>query len=174
MKKIDAHLHVNLGSMDAESLVTYLDRHQIEKCWLHTWEEVNPPVPSIYQPLSIDEAFTVYRNFPDRIVLFYAPDPGSKIFRENLLHYMKAGLKGCGELKISAQWKDRIIEEYLMFISSHRLPLLFHMEAPKTYYIADRRNPADRAFGLLMNGLFNGVSGYYMRKIARWSYRFAD
>jgi predicted TIM-barrel fold metal-dependent hydrolase len=165
MRKIDAHLHMNFKNMTPSSVIKYLDKNNIEKCWLLTWEENNPALPSLYRNLPPSDVFELYHRFPERIVPFYAPDPSSENIPDIFALYIKKGLKGCGELKVTMSWDDDNITAYLDQLSNLKLPLLFHMEAPKTYYIPDRTNYADRAFALLMNGAFNGVSGYYIRKL---------
>ncbi|MBN2480724.1 MAG: hypothetical protein JXB19_03215 [Bacteroidales bacterium] len=168
MKKIDAHLHVNFEHVDTEKVIQYLDDHKIEKCWLLTWEEKNPPIPSLYQHISAEDVFEVYNRYPDRIIPFYAPDPKSKSLRNDLEKYKKLGLKGCGELKVACSWYDEAIEQYLKLISDMKLPLVFHMEAPRIRYITEnRRNPLERTFGFLMNGAFNGVARYYIKQVSQ-------
>ncbi|MBN1158219.1 MAG: amidohydrolase family protein [Bacteroidales bacterium] len=175
MKKIDAHLHVNFEDFDPETIIEYLDDHQIEKCWLLTWEEMNPPVPSLYQHISAEDVFEVYSRYPDRIIPFYAPDPKSKSLSGDLEKYMKLGLKGCGELKVAYSWYDEAMEEYLKIISDLKLPLVFHMEAPGIRYVTENhRNPLERTFGFLMNGAFNGVARYYINKFAQKTNLFSS
>ena len=165
MRKIDAHLHINFKSITASSFIKYLNSNNIEKCWLLTWEELQPAIPSLYRNIPFTNFFDLYNRYPERIVPFYAPDPASRNIRERLSNYIAKGLKGCGELKVSYKWDNDIIAEYLDVLSDFKMPLIFHMEAPKYYYIPGR-NYADRAFALIMNGAFNGITGYYLRKLA--------
>jgi len=157
---------MNFKNLSPSSVIKYLDKNNIEKCWLLTWEENNPALPSLYRNLPPSDVFELYHRFPERIVPFYAPDPSSEDIPGTFTSYIKKGLKGCGELKVTMNWDDDTITAYLNQLSNFRLPLLFHMEAPKTYYIPHRKHYADRAFALLMNGAFNGVTGYYIRKLA--------
>jgi predicted TIM-barrel fold metal-dependent hydrolase len=171
MRKTDAHMHINFRSIDHSSIIKHLDRNRIDKCWLHTWEESYPAIPSFYSSFPPDEVFAVFEKYPQRIVPFYAPDPASGNIREKFDSYMQRGLKGCGELKVSMDWDSPLIKEYLDIVTELKLPLLFHMEPPKSYYIPERGSVADRVFALLVNGAFNGTTGYYIRKIAQRNMR---
>lgn len=166
MKKIDAHMHVNFSSFDAERIIAYLDRHGFDRCWLHTWEEIDPPVPSIYEPLSLEEMLEAHARYPDRIVPFYAPDPGSATFRKDLEQAMQRGVRGCGELKVTLRWSDPAIEPYLQTIDALNLPLMFHMEEPRMQYVRKTDAFFEKVFDHLVNGRFNGVPGYYIRQLA--------
>lgn len=173
MKKIDTHLHVNFKHLNADEIIRYMDDNSIEKCWLHTWEELDPPIQSLYQPLSVADVVEAYKHYPDRIIPFYAPDPASPTLRDDLKKYLAEGIRGCGELKIARKWQNEILEEYLIVISAYQLPLLFHMEAPRIYYIPERKTLFERAFAYIINGAFNGTAGYYIRMLSRKTSLFA-
>jgi len=135
MKKIDAHLHINLNGLTPDKLIKYLDSNNIETCWVLTWEEDNPQIAKDYKHLSIEPILDLYDKHPDRIVPFYAPPPSENpgalddIFSE----YLKKGIRGCGELKVSHFWQDALIDSYLSVLQKFNLPLLFHMEAPRFF-----------------------------------------
>ena len=167
MKKIDAHLHVNLHNYDVDTLIQYLDNNKIDKCWLLTWEELSPPIPSIYNNLSIEDVINAYNKYSDRIVPFYAPDPKSLTIAEDIAKLIDAGLKGCGELKVTYKWEDNVIEKYLDIISGFDLPLLFHMELPRMQYVPKKANGFEKMFEKLMNGAFNGVTRHYITKVSQ-------
>ena len=76
LKKIDAHFHVNFCGYTANKIVNYLNEKQIEQCWLYTWEENNPPIPSLYEHLSIEDV--LIRRLPS---FEYASD---KLFLSNV------------------------------------------------------------------------------------------
>ncbi|MFO7873634.1 MAG: hypothetical protein R6U62_04055 [Bacteroidales bacterium] len=158
MQKIDAHLHLDLAGMDARRLIRYMDRRRIEKGWLHTWEELAPPIKTLYQNLPPEVIFEAFEQYPHRIVPFYAPDPGSNHPEQKLQYYLDKGLKGCGELKVTFQWQDPAIENYLEILSRYRLPLLFHMEAPRMHYAPKKSGVLEKLLDPLMNGAFNGVA----------------
>ncbi|MFP4690663.1 MAG: amidohydrolase family protein [Bacteroidales bacterium] len=157
MRKIDAHLHVGLGGLDADQLITYLDKHRIERCWLLTWEEEEAPIDMLYQHLSPEEVFAAYAKYPDRVVPFYAPDPKTDQLEQRIIRYKEHGLKGCGELKVTHQWEDQRLESYLKVIDRHQLPLLFHMEEPRMHYVPRKPDIFENTLNLLLNGALNGI-----------------
>lgn len=167
MKKIDGHFHVNFWGFTAKEIVEYLDRKKIEKCWLLSWEEKNPPIPNLYKHLSVDDIIEAYEKYPNRIVPFYAPDPGSEDIRENLKKYIKKGVKGCGELKVTYKWEDPLMEKYLKILAELDLPLVFHMEAPREQYIKVSDNKMEKLLEQLLNGAFNGLAKYYLTKVSK-------
>lgn len=166
MNKIDTHLHVNFNGFDAENLIRHMDENLIEKCWLLGWEELNPPVTRLYRHLSIDDILKAHQQYPGRIIPFYAPDPASKNVRNDLERLMEKGLKGCGELKVSRKWEDSRLEDYLYIINDLKLPLVFHMEAPRDHYFADRGKLFDRSLGYLWNGACNGQARHIMKRFS--------
>ena len=70
MKKTDAHFHVNFCGYDVNKLIDYLDKNNFEKCWLLTWEELSPPIPSLYESLSIEDELSAFEKYSDRIIPF--------------------------------------------------------------------------------------------------------
>ncbi len=167
MQKIDAHLHVELKGLDADQLIGYMNRHDIEKCWLLTWEERDPPIGTLYQNLPPEDVFEAYDKHPDRIVPFYAPDPKSKNLEENIRKHKKQGLQGCGELKVTHRWEDKVIGNYLKIIDKHKLPLLFHMEEPRMHYVPQQATALEKILDKLMNGALNGITKYYLSLFSR-------
>jgi len=168
MLKIDSHFHVNFYNFSADRIVKYLDEKKIEQCWLLTWEELNPAIPSLFEHLSVDDLIEAYNKFPDRIVPFYAPDPNSPDIKKTLEKYIAMGVKGCGELKVSYKWEDSIIEKYLKIISQLNIPLLFHMEAPRKQYIKIDNSKTEKLIEQLLNGALNGLSKYYLSRFAKF------
>jgi predicted TIM-barrel fold metal-dependent hydrolase len=144
MLKIDCHFHVNFNNINSGNIIEYLDRQKIEKCWLLTWEEKNPRIPSLYKHLSVDSVLETYQKYPDRIIPFYAPDPYSKDTDKILSEYMKKGIKGCGELKVNYRWDSPEINNYLDKVSELGLPVLFHMERERYHYIRNGTSLKER------------------------------
>jgi len=157
MRKIDAHLHVDLEGMDADRLITYMDNHRIERCWLLTWEEEEVPIDRLYQHLPPEEVFAAYEKHPDRVVPFYAPDPKTDRLEQKIIRGKEHGLKGCGELKVTQLWEDQRLESYLKVINRHQLPLLFHMEEPRMHYVPENSGLTEKTLNVLLNGALNGV-----------------
>lgn len=163
MNKIDAHTHVNFSGFDLEKLINYLNDKQIEKCWLLSWEEKKPVFPDLYQHLDVETILEAYQKHPDRIVPFYAPDPGRDDLEKVLKVAKEKGLKGCGELKVSYLWSDPEIENLLNILHRLDLPLLFHMEQSFNRFIASPPNPVNKLLNDLLNGALRGKT----RKISQ-------
>ena len=132
---IDAHMHVNFKGFEASGIIEYLDKYGIDLCWLLTWEENNPAIPQNYIHLSIEDVFDAYEKYPSRIVPMYAPDPVAHDFEDKMIFWHKNGIKGCGELKVSLSWNSEEITRLLNCINGLNIPLVFHMEASRDYYI---------------------------------------
>ena len=162
MDRIDAHLHVNFFGFGPEQLIAYMDNNQIDKCWLLTWEEINPVFKDQYQNLGIDDVMRVYEEYPDRIVPFYAPDPGRKDLNDIMAYYRKKGVKGCGELKVSYRWLDEYVENLLVLLSQYEMPLVFHMEQERQRFHIPPQNKIHTLLNQLLNGGFNGLSRKYL------------
>lgn len=168
MKKIDGHFHLNLRGFTIDKIIKYLDEKHIEKCWLLTWEENNPPIPSLFTHLPIEDVLEAYNKYPNRIVPFYAPDPGSQNIKQKMTKYIKEGIKGCGELKVTYKWEDSLMNEYVKSISELKIPLLFHMEAPRQHYVKLNNNRLEQLLDQLLNGALNGLTKYYLTKMSKY------
>jgi len=167
MQKIDAHLHVDLQGFDTDRLIDYMNAHDIEKCWLLTWEEKDPPISNLYQNLPPEEVFKAHDKHPERIVPFYAPDPKTQNLEEAVQMHVNKGLQGCGELKVTHKWEDQVIGNYLRVIDKHKLPLLFHMEEPRMHYVPKTSTVLEKMLDKLMNGALNGITKYYLSLFSR-------
>ena len=129
--RIDSHLHLNFKNIrTGGDIVAYLDRHNLDKCWLLTWEELRPVIPCEYRHLSVRDVCEAYRANPSRIVPMYAPDPATPDLERKISRYYEKGLLGLGELKVSLDWDSPLIERFLTIASRYRLPVVFHMEEP--------------------------------------------
>ncbi len=167
MQKIDAHLHVDLSGIDADQVIDYMDNQNIEKCWLLTWEEIDAPIGNIYQNLPPEEVFEAYEKYPDRIVPFYAPAPKSKNLENKIKRHKEKGLKGCGELKVTHKWEEKIIGDYLHIMNKYGLPLLFHMEKPRMHYVPEKSTQLEKILDKLLNGALNGLTKHYLTKLSK-------
>lgn len=163
---IDAHLHIGLNNWTEKRLLQYLDDRGIEKAWLLTWDEAAPVAPMYYQPLDIDLVSKAFRQHPDRIVPFYAPDPGRKNWKELLRARLDEGFAGCGELKVAYPWNDRRVISLLEFLQEHRLPLIFHMERGRRIFVPRRDRGADWLFKRLINERFNGNMAHMLTSLS--------
>lgn len=152
----DAHLHIGLNNWTEERLLHYLDEQGIEKAWILTWDELDPVAPPYYLPLDIEAVSQAFRRHPDRIVPFYAPDPGRKDWKARLQSRLDEGFAGCGELKVAYRWNDPRVTALLEFLDARRLPLVFHMEQGRRMFIPRRETGPDWLFKRLINERFNG------------------
>ncbi len=164
MKKIDSHLHVNFYGFDAEGIMNYMDSENIEKCWLLTWEEKHPAFKDLYENLTIEDILKLYQKHPDRIVPFYAPDPGRPDWKSIMKYYHSKGVEGCGELKVTYKWLDNEIENVLDGLQELRMPVVFHMEESNYHFFIKRNNLFNNLLDKLLNGAFNGLSRKYIEK----------
>ena len=111
-----------------------------------------------YQSLDIDLVRKAFKNSPDRIVPFYAPDPARPDWKERLSDCLNDGFAGCGELKVPYNWNDERIIPLLEFLNNNDLPLIFHMERGRNIFVPERDRGADWLFKRLINERFNGRS----------------
>ncbi len=159
---IDTHLHVGFKGFSEQELINYLDANGIEKCWLLTWEEQAPVIDDLYQHLSIDRVLEAYHNHPDRIVPFYAPDPGRRNVESLISKYLEMGVQGIGELKVKYKWSSPEMLRYLKAVDGTGCPVLFHMEADRYHFIPPNDNVTGKALDVIMNRGFNGVVRKYV------------
>lgn len=125
--KIDVHMHVNINGITPKRLINYLDKNKIDLCWLLTWEEsVKERWPQ--KNLSVEDVFSTYQLYPERIVPMYAPDPNREDAAESLRHWYDLGIKGCAELKSTTNWKCSNTKKLLTKVAELDIPLLFHMQ----------------------------------------------
>ncbi len=161
MKKIDTHLHVNFLGLDAEGILDYMNSKNIEKCWLLTWEEKHPAFKSLYKNLTIEEILDIYEKYPDRIVPFYAPDPGRSDWKRIMKYYHLKGVEGCGELKVTYKWLDDEIKKVLDGLKELNMPVIFHMEESNYHFFIKQNNFLNNMLYKLLNGAFNGITRKY-------------
>lgn len=166
MRIIDTHMHLGLAGFDAKSILSSMENKGIDQSWLLTWQEADPPVPQLHIDLPPEPILEAFKNYPDRFVPFYAPDPASENLEARFGQFTEQGFRGCGELKVSRKWEDPLIGSYLNLVEDHRLPLIFHMEAPYPYYVQEKESKAEWVFERLMNDKYNGLSRHYLSRFA--------
>lgn len=155
MAKINSHLHIKLKGFGIDEIINYMDSYKIDKCWLLTWEELDAIFKRTYINLSIDDVMDAYRRYPDRVVPFYAPDPGRDNWFEMLETYKKKGVKGCGELKVTYNWLDDEIKKVLDGVKKLEMPLVFHIEKERCHFFTDKKTVFHSYLYDIMNGAFN-------------------
>lgn len=164
---IDSHLHIGLNKWTEDSLISYLDKKEISKAWILTWDEADPAIPIYYVPLDIKLVKKAYKKYPDRLVPFYAPDPKRSDWKERLSSCLDEGFAGCGELKVPYRWDDKTMEGLLEFLNERKLPLIFHMEKDREYFIPKKDRGADWLFKRLINERFNGKMNHFLLGLKR-------
>jgi predicted TIM-barrel fold metal-dependent hydrolase len=164
---IDSHLHIGLNGWTEDVLIKYLDDNEIDQAWILTWDEEKPVAPLYYVPLDIDVVKKAHKNHPDRVVPFYAPDPGRKDWELRLNEAIDLGFVGCGELKVSYNWNDPVMEALLEYLDNKKLPLIFHMERSRDIFIPKKDTGADWLFKRLINERFNGKSTQLIHRLKK-------
>lgn len=162
---IDSHLHIELNGWTTDSLIRYLDNNAVAQGWVLTWDEMNPVAPVYYEPLDIALVEKAYRDYPDRIVPFYAPDPGRADWKEKFTRCLDLGFAGCGELKVSYSWESPVLQPLLEMLDMNHLPLVFHMERARNIFIPKSDKGADWLFKRLINERFNGEVAHHILKL---------
>jgi hypothetical protein len=164
--KIDSHLHINLHNYTLDNLIEYLNENKIDRCWLLSWEDLNPQVPTLYTPLPIDEIMEAFNQYPERIIPFYAPYPKKENLAKQFDNYLASGVKGCGELKVSFKWESDEINNYLKILNQYNLPFVFHMENSRSIYFSENKIAKNIKIEDLFNGAFNGLSKEIITKLS--------
>lgn len=166
MTTIDSHMHIGLAGFDANSIIREMDRRRINHSWLLTWNEVHPPVPELHMDLPVEPILEACSRYPERLIPFFAPDPATENMKDLFNQFLRKGIKGCGELKVSRKWDDPLIGSYLELVQELDMALVFHMEVPSLYYIQEKQGYVQWIFERLMNDKYNGVSRYFITRFA--------
>ena len=146
---IDAHIHIH-SDFDAAALIRYLDREDIDACWLLTWEEVQSGKWP-YRHLPVEDVLAAHTQYPERIVPMYAPDPRRSDCLERFRMFQQQGIAGCAELKSAVNWDDPQLQPLLGYLNAQRLPLVFHMEAGRRGYRFDSASRFEHFLARLLN-----------------------
>jgi len=147
---VDAHLHIGFNGISTSSVINYLDRNRIDCCWLLTWEEKYPAHPG-YRPLPVAEVFEAYQKYPSRVIPMYAPDAANGSLESTMAFWHRLGIRGIGEVKVTASWYSTEVTALLDVARKLRLPLVFHMEDPRSIYWPATNSAADKAACKLLN-----------------------
>lgn len=166
MKIIDAHMHIGLSGYDGNTIIQSMDKQGIDQTWLLTWEELAPPVAQLHMDLPPEPIMEAVQRYPGRFIPFYAPDPARQGLKQRFEEYREKGIQGCGELKVSMKWEDPGVENYLGLVENLNMPLVFHMENPRMHYIQEREGTFEWVLERLLNDKFNGISRYYLGRMA--------
>lgn len=156
MIKIDAHMHVNFNGFNTNDIIAYMDTNRIDQSWLLSWEEINPFIPAYYKHLPIDQVMDAYYEYPNRIIPMYAPDPCRDDWESRLEKYIEQGIRGYGELKVSLEWDAPEINSVLTLLQKRKIPILFHMQGAKSFYVPSRNHLYHKILSELLNAGLNG------------------
>lgn len=137
---IDAHNHVGWLGVDPEKLIEDMDRNNIDKTWLLTWEvpenEVNWKQYALeFKPGEIGMPFSGVveglRKFPERIIGGYCPDPRSPDALDKLENAVdNYGIKVCGELKVRMTFDNPDALALYRLCGRKKLPVVIHLDYP--------------------------------------------
>jgi predicted TIM-barrel fold metal-dependent hydrolase len=140
----DSHQHVFWHGRDDAGLVADMDAHGIDAAWLLTWEI--PEQTSVYSRnlnparvrpdgthpgILLEDLLTAQRNYPERFVLGYCPDPAMPravdLFEAACdMH----GVRVCGEWKFRMLIDDPRSLELFRAAGRRKTPVVFHLDAP--------------------------------------------
>ncbi len=143
-------MHVNFRGLDADGIISYLERERLGKCWILTWEESNPANP-VYLNLPVEDVFEAYRKYPDRICPMYAPDPEADDAAERFMAWVDKGICGCGELKTKLPWDSPKLDRLLEKVNALGMPLVFHMESAGERYAATGTDNFEKLMAKMLN-----------------------
>ncbi len=136
---IDDHNHAEYHQYSAERMIENMDRYGIAKTWLLTWEcppdEVDPETMHLFSPresrmpVPFESVLDYYRQYPDRFLLGYAPDPR----RPDAIQRLKSAMglydvRIYGELKLRMMLDDWDAVRMYRFCGENGLPVLVHID----------------------------------------------
>ena len=119
MKIYDAHNHPDWHGHDLEAFIANMDKYNIEKCWILSWESPLNEGNVAYAGVTTGGIFGEkkwipfnlclrYKEaYPDRFVLGYGPDPRDPAACHNLVAANKIyHAQVCGEIKYRMTYDD--------------------------------------------------------------------
>ncbi|MHB9133211.1 MAG: amidohydrolase family protein [Armatimonadota bacterium] len=142
-KIIDCHGHVKWYCYDAARLVRNMDENGITAMWLLSWEapaeEIDRSYENVFWPgrtgMPFEDVVDASRQFPDRFIPFYAPDPRIKGALRRLQGAVEYhGVRGYGELKCRVMLDDPHALEIFHYCGENGLPVIFHLDVPLPRY----------------------------------------
>ncbi len=136
---IDDHNHAEYHQVSAARMIENMDRCGIAKTWLLTWEcppdEVDPETMHLFSPrdsrmpVPFESVLDYARQYPDRFILGYAPDPR----RPDAIRRLKSAMglydvRIYGELKLRMMLDDWDAVRMYRFCGENGLPVLVHID----------------------------------------------
>ena len=142
---VDAHNHPDWYGKNADAFVQEMDRFNISKCWLLSWEapsiEVDPNQFNVLSespygldingPIAFSRCLAFREKYPDRFILGYAPDPRRPECIDSLDAAISLyGLKIFGEVKIRTVYDSPDCIDVFKYCGKLGLPVVLHIENP--------------------------------------------
>lgn len=137
---IDCHNHPDWYGYDVHRFLENMAQFNIDKTWLLTWEcPVDEYDPSYYRnipdpgaadgPIPLRRCAEYVRQYPDKFVLGYAPDPRRPDAIDKLDHAIRLyGVKVYGELKLRMMYDNPDALRMYRFCGEKGLPVTVHID----------------------------------------------
>ncbi len=167
MRIIDDHNHAEYHQYSAKRMVENMDRYGIEKTMLLTWEcpadEYDPESARYFScrrggnPVPLESVLDYKRQYPDRFLLGFAPDPRRPESTERLRSAIGLyDIRMYGEVKLRMMLDNPDAIRMYRFCGEQGLPVLVHLD-----YEFDRPSPFPRP-----NYWYGGGIGALERAVA--------
>lgn len=140
MKIIDAHNHIDFHGITVDRAIADMDRHGIDQAWLLTWEvpasEIDfdlfrKAIHPSFRSLTFERVYEAFKNYPDRFIVGYCPDPRDPQAIEKLEQaYHHYDVKVCGELKLRMMYDNPDAIELYETCGELGLPVVTHIDYP--------------------------------------------
>lgn len=136
---IDAHNHPDWQGHDLTRTLRNMDKYNIDKAWLLTWEspcdEYDPaynngiPPGTLHGPIPFSRCLSYVERAPDKFILGYAPDPR----RPDAIDRLHAaidiyGVRVYGEMKVRMMFDNPDAIRMYRFCGKMGLPVIGHIE----------------------------------------------
>ncbi len=135
---IDDHNHAEYYQYTPKAMVENMDKYGIDKTCLLTWEcpedEYDPEVCQFYapaggSPIPLESVVRYCREYPERFIMGYAPDPRKPGAIKRLESAIGLyGVRICGELKLRMMLDNPDAIRMYRFCGQKGLPVLVHID----------------------------------------------
>ncbi len=136
---LDDHNHAEYHQYSAAQMVENMDKYGIDKTVLLTWEcpedEWDPETKHLFSwreggnPVPLEAVLEYWRQYPDRFILGYAPDPR----KPDAIHKLRCAMglydiRMYGEVKLRMMLDDWDAIRMYRFCGENGLPVLVHLD----------------------------------------------
>jgi len=136
---IDIHNHPDWFGHDFNSFLENMDRYNIDKTWLLSWETpadeydpniiANIPDPGPDGPVGFSRCIAYAQRAPERFVLGYCPDPRRPDAIDRLKYAVNTyKVKVCGELKLRMMYDNPDALRMFRYCGDAGLPVIVHID----------------------------------------------